>query len=832
MGKIVYSLIAILAWGALLPPCRAAEPLVAAQAALEDGLYDLAQREAEAVWRSGEGMDVTRGDAAILLARAHCGQHRFKEMLQVLDRMPAAMPTSEAGARAYWHAVALYEAGRAREALDELAGFAGRFHGSPLVPRAARLEAWCNLKENRRIEALGVFEQFDRQFGATDEGAANLLDWGQALLGSGNTPAAAAVLERLSRRSPALPAVQDGKLWLAKALVAEGRWEAAWNLLTLMANDTTVRADRRAIAWMTLGEVNAVQTNLEAAVISAAKSVELAPTVYLKNKARALQGRWLLRSGRIAEGAELLRPVIASLTDEPLSGELQLELAASYAAAKQADKAAEEYQYYLETFSDPAGCFQACRGRGLALWSLQRYAEASAMFDKAAGMTADAAAREELLVKAADSLFANSQFKLAAVAYERILSEYPATALTPQVLFQCADSLARQSQPEEAENRFRELVRRYPGHALAERSLMRIAEMREEQGPSHIHAALAAYADLMNIYPAGTLYAEALHRHGLAAYRIGELDLALKDFTRVVGEFPKSRVAPQAYFMRGWALYMRGQEEESLKVCKSFIERYPDSEWTPGVIFWIGEYAYNHGTYVESESQFTRLVEKFPKDVLADQALIWAGRSAMMQKEYLRAVDLFSRVAKSYPASPHLAEARFLQGDSLSELGEFSRAILVFDDLLAKYPSSTLVSAAWGRRGDCQFTLGATDVKRYDEAVASYRSVAHSPGTTFDLELQAEYKIGRCYDKMGRRADALEQYYAKVVVAFLAAHNPDPAGAVWFTKAAFAAADILELEKNWKRAIAVLERVIEARVPAAGDARKRIEQLRAEHWLW
>jgi hypothetical protein len=84
---------------------------------------------------------------------------------------------------------------------------------------------------------------------------------------------------------------------------------------------------------------------------------------------------------------------------------------------------------------------------------------------------------------------------------------------------------------------------------------------------------------------------------------------------------------------------------------------------------------------------------------------------------------------------------------------------------------------------------------------------------------------------MGRRTDALEQYYTRVVVRYLAGKG-SPSAAVWFTNAAFAAADILELDKNWKRAIRVLERVVEARVPASGDARKRIEQIRTEHWIW
>jgi len=806
--------------------------LANAQTALEDGLCELAQKQAEAVLKTGALPPSLRGDATVVLARALYGQRRFKEMASSLEAIGLVSPTTQAGALVYWHAVAQYESGNIHVALDELRSFEARFPGSPLIPRASRLEAWANLKEGRQTEALSVFERFDRQFGVTDEGTDNMLDWGQALLFSGNVSAARDILERLVSRQPDLPAVQDGKLWLAKALLIEGKWESAWNILTLMADDSLVRVDRRALALMTLSEVNAAQTNYAAAVTSASKAVEMAPTTTLKNRGRALWGKWLLRQKKIAEGAELLRPVIAQMTEDPVSGELQLELAAGYFDAKQFEKAAQEFQYYLETFKGDEGRLTAFKGRGLALWELQRYAESAAMFEKAAGLLPDPALCEPLLIKAADALFANAQYKLAETAYENILAKYPVSAVNPQVLYQLGECLARQTLRREAEGRFRELVRKTPSSPLAERALMRIAEMKEEQGPAYVREALAAFMEVMTVYPSGVLFAEALHRHGLAAYQLGEIDVALNDFSRVVKDFPGSRVAPQAYFMRGWALYMRGQEEESLKVCKAFVERYPDSEWVPGVMFWIGEYAFNHGRYADAESQFIKLADKSPQDPLAGQSLIWAGRAAMMQKEYLRAIEALARMTRNYPASQHLAEARFLQGDALTELGEFSRAILVFDELIEKFPNSPLVSAAWGRRGDCHFTLGATDPKRYAEAITSYRSVIRSTGTPFDLELQAEYKIGRCFEKMGKLTEAFEQYYTRVVCRYLSENQKDSAAALWFTNAASHAADILELEKNWKQAIKVLERVEGAQIPASADARKRIEQIRSEHWVW
>lgn len=841
MRRSVILLSALLGLGALQASAYAderAESLGAASAALEDGFYDLAQKQLERILKETGSGSRDRVQVLVLLAQAYWGQGNFENMLKLTEDGLGKSRTSENGALVYWHAVAQYELGHHDRALSELDGFATRFPDDACGPKAARLVAWCQLKAGRTAEALSAFAAFDKQYGAsTAEGLANLLDWGQALLVSGDTGSARQIFEKLAARAPESQESQEGRLWLAKTLIGEGRWEAAWNLLNLAANDTGMRIDRRSRACLALSEVNAAQTNIEAAVAAAAKGVELAPTQLLRNRGKALQGRWLIRQGKLDSGAALLRAVIAAAPEDTLSGALQLELAGAYLEQGQCERAAEEYQYYLETFTDTSGQVRALRGRGLALWTLKRYAEAAAVYEKAAALVKDPGEKEQCLVKAADALFANGQHKLAADAYERVLVEFPGTALAAQLTFQLAESLGRQGEGTRSEETFRALVRRFPDHPLAERALMRIAEMKEERGAASMREALAAYQEVMDAYPGGALYAEALFRHGAVAYQLLQFEEALKDFSRTVSEFPTNRVAPQAFFMRGRSLYMMGQEEEALAVGRAFIERYPDTEWTPRVVFWLGEYAFNRGAYAEAETQFQSLVAKFPKDALADQSLLWAGRAAMKQKEYLRAVDVFARLAESYPASPRMAEARFLQGDALCELGEFSRAIVVFDDLIARYPNSPLVSAAWGRKGDCQFTLGASDVKRYSEAVLSYRAVAKSPGVTFDLDLQAEYKIGRCLEKLGSRNEAFEQYYTRVVARYLEQAKTMPrdvsvAAAAWFTKAVFAVADILEADKNWRRAVKILERLIEEGVPAGRDAQERIDRIRSEHWIW
>ncbi len=841
--KVLWINVAVLALVTeMAMPLRAAEALVerpslvVIRAALEDGLYDVAGKQCGLLLKAMDESDPERGEAVLLMAQSLYGQGRHVEMLKVLGPDPGQWRTAAGGAALYWQAVANYEMGDWGGALKAIGGFAARFRGSPYLSRAARLEAWCRLKGGEVPQALAMFEQIDLEYGRTAEGRENLLEWGKALVAQGDFAKAKTVFEKLASGNVTEGVVQEGKLWLAQAMFRGGQWESAWNLLNLVATETTIRADRRSRAWLALSEINGAQTNFEAAVKSASQGVSLAPTELLKNRGLALEGRWLMKAGKVDEGAARMRAAITAAPGDVVSAELQMELAGVFLDLGRYERAADEYLYYLESYANASGRVTALKGRGVALWQLRRFAEAAAMYEKASGLAGDPQERGQCLMKAADSLFANAQYKTALEGYGKALAAAPGAEWEVQAIFQQGECQVRLELMEKAEETWRRLVGRFPGHPLAERALLRIAQSCEERGPVAMRDALAAYHEVMTVYPQGALYAEALYRHGLVAYQLLQFGDALADFTRVVNAYSNSAVSMQAYFMRGQSLYMMGREDEAVAVSRSYLERYPKSEWASRVMFWLGEYAFNHGNPVEAERYFLMLAAEFPKDAAADRALLWAGRAAMKQKEYLRAADRFAGVAEKYPASALMDEVRFLQGDALTELGEFSRAIVVFDELITRYPKSKLIGAAWGRKGDCQFTLGVADPRRYEEAMASYKVVLRSAGVSFDLELQAEYKIGRCIEKLGRKDQAFEHYYSRVVVPYLehqAKRGADDAGAaVWFTKAAFAAADLMEAERDWRRAVRLLERVVEAKVMAAPDAQGRIDRIRAEHWIW
>jgi len=82
--------------------------------------------------------------------------------------------------------------------------------------------------------------------------------------------------------------------------------------------------------------------------------------------------------------------------------------------------------------------------------------------------------------------------------------------------------------------------------------------------------------------------------------------------------------------------------------------------------------------------------------------------------------------------------------------------------------------------------------------------------------------------------EALEHYYTNVMVRFFEDRENGvwhtEASKMWFTRASLNAAEILEAKGDWRGVVRVLERVVEAGVPAAEETRARIAAIKAEHW--
>jgi tetratricopeptide (TPR) repeat protein len=797
------------------------------RAAMEDGQFELASR-LYAEWLAAAPGAV---EARLGLARAAYG---LKDPARMLAALPVAGAPPKGQPLAadyrYHRALALDELGSRDEALAELDDPDVAAEPGPLALDARRLRAWILLRQARWPEADRAFAAWEAMGGAAGVNGPAVLEWADALLAAGRPQGAEAVLKRLLERRPAPELEWLARLRLARALAGQNLGRAAdLEADRLVAPEAPPRV--RMEAWLLRAELAEARTNGAEACQAASNAVALAQGPSDLRRTQTLLGRLLLKHGAVREGAERLQAIIAADPGDPQSPGLQLVLAKAFMDSGRAAEAEANYRYYLESFTNAAGVIEALEGRSWALIGLARFAEAAAGFEKAAGLAAEPARRDRLLYKAGDAYFADRHYQLAAERYKAVMEAKSDPVLAREARFQSAETMARLGREPEALAELAAIEKDGAG-GLGERAALRIAELHQDAGA--LTEARQAYDRFLRVYTNSAKTATVLYNRGLVGYQTYLFETALADFEAVLARFPESPLVENADYMKvctAFQLYNDGRAE---RLAQAFLKARPASTWAPQVRFREAEFAFNRGAYDAAETNFLSVTEGWPQDPLAGDALFWAARAASARKQFKRAIEIDTRLVKEWPEHPKVAEAQFYQAEELGKLGDYPGAIALLDEVIKRQPDSFLAFAAKAQRGECQFTLGADDPARYEEAIRSYQELASNAKAPFELRLQAAYRIGRALQKLGRTDEAFEQYYTKVILVFLEARQAgepmNESGTAWFTSAAFDAAAILEGRGRWRQAVRLYQRVVDAGVTAADDARRRIEAIQREHW--
>ena len=802
--------------------------LATGRAAYEDGLYRLASRRLEELV-AGAPDKRRQAEGALWLARVRLAEKRPGEGLLLLETHVAQVRAAALAADyALTRGRILFELGRLQEAAAELEEFTGTHLDREPAPAGLRLLARIRAAQGEWDAARELCSLIEAKHPGSPDAPAARLDLASALAAAGRPEEARAALDHVS-------AAYAGQVWKERAelqtvelQLTQGERPQAMKLLKTMGANTNLLAETRAQGYRIAAQALGTESNFTAALELVDRGIAASPDPAQQLESQVVKARLLLLAGRVDEGAELMRSVATRVPDETRAADLQRELADLLAQMRKWDEAAAEYQTWLDAFAGAAGTAEVLAGRGWALWSAGRFEEAARLFERAAGAESDPGRRLALLQKLADSHFAAGQHTKAKAAYAEVLAAAPAgDELAGRAQLQLAETELLLGETEAGEIRLLDLSRAKKESEFSRTATMRLGSLYEERGA--LETAMEQYGRLIETCAEPEPCAQALLARGLIRYRMGTFQPALEDFLRIRNELPRTKPAAQAMFMRGWCLYLLGRDAEALQVCKQFLTDYADSPFAPDVRFWLGEQAFNHGDPETAEQRFASVADDHPGSPRAADALYWAGRAATARRAYLAANEHYNALMARYPDSPRVPETLLAQGDVLSELGQFAAAILAFNEVIVKFPQRPEAMIAWGRKGDCQYTLGQENSARYEEALLSYRTLLDFAGAPPDLRLQAGYKIGRCLEKMGRAAAALDRYM-EVVYSFLQETRPPAEATVWFTRAAFGAAALQERTGNWKEAVGIYRRVADSGLSAATEARDRMERIRKEHW--
>ena len=803
----------------------AAGELETAQAALHDQLYPVALTHAEKALASA---DTNSPQALLVLMEALAGQNRYADILTRLDATDSAiLRAAPAGAPAYWRVRALLQAGRAQEAVHTAEETTG---AEPIYADALKRLAARAKQETGDVQgALTMFAEVDRGSANAQTRAENALEWAVALDQAGRHDSAVDVLRMQSELGVSGDAVNDGALLRGRILMRLGKSADATLLFTrLSMNERATESARvQALVEMSVYSLDSGKTNEAVAYARSAHSRAKSPET--RRLAGFLLGDLLCAdASTIDEGEGLVKALVREFPEHPASMRAQLKLADSLLQAKRPERAATEYRIFLETYPSSSLDVTVLQGRGWALMQLGRYAEASGVFQRAAQVSTNDAVKAECLFKQGDALLADGRFEDAAHVYAGLTEAHPQSALADRALLQSADCLVRAGLTAEAAARFRKVAETWPDREVAPKALLGLAALLDKANDTE--GAVRTYTSVIETYSQKPVRVDAFMGRGKTHYRAYRFEPAMQDFASVA-EIAQER-RDEARFMVTLCLYGLGRDREARAAATAFLLDFPESPQLPDMVLWLGKLEFNRGKHAEARRLFLDYAARWPTGRWADAAVLWAARAAFAENDFTGTIELVTRLVRAHPQSPRLTEAFFVQADALIELARFDEAVLLLDQVLSKEPDGEWGHMALLRKGDCLFALGAGNGARYREALAVYRQMLGKENLSPSLTLRLQFQAGRCLEKLKQIDDAIDQYYAEVIIRYL----DERAQGTWFderstglfVRAAFVTSELYEQKGQPVQAINILQRVAQTGVPGAEEARQRIERLRGK----
>ncbi len=738
-------------------------------------------REAAQVLESASGPEAT-----FLKAQEALRSRRFKEAADYFAEL--ANSTSEFSTESRLGLADTQMAtGQLEAALKTLGPLLAKEGSSD--PRARLIAAEINLRESNISEAARLISGLEANSGKT--GVEKICLQGQLALKQGKLEDAAAafnkVLEKPEDRTFRMVAV--ARLGLAKVLVQKQEYEEAENELEKLISDQP-RSPVLGDLFQNLFEIYSKENNPETSELArwAAESPETSGS---DRPAYALYYlmRLQLQQGLTTEAGQNCRKLVERFPDHPAAADACLSLAHQQTESGHFEDAIKQLGNLLERSPNLpaekrfrvnyllgeahylAGNISAARDVFRSLARESGYDPANTLFNWAicSLQLGDTAA------------FAQA---LGELEGQRQRQDLIGDLLFDKGLFEAKAGNAA------ADETLHKFVRQYPKHPQTADAHLIQAEIRMTGQPPDLNRAREALSEI-------------------AATGDSQIDEK--------GDRLKFLVAASDPSQNARSVQALAQD---------YLQKYPDSPAKAEVRLKLGELYFKENDFPNAQTQFELVAEDSPDSPLVETSLFLAGeaaRKSLNSASVDRAISLFEDVYKL--GGPLKFQARLEQATTMRQTKHEKEAIVLLDDLLTQSPPTDIRYQALDGKGQALFTLAANEPKLYEQAISTFDTLLASDGLPSEWKQQALYQKGKCCEKLKKLDDALANYYDVLAIE-------GDSDQLWFFRAGFDAAQILEDRRSWSSAAAIYEKLANTQGARSDEAKNRLTRLRLEHFLW
>lgn len=412
----------------------------------------------------------------------------------------------------------------------------------------------------------------------------------------------------------------------------------------------------------------------------------------------------------------------------------------------------------------------------------------------------------------------------ATTATDRILTEFKGSQYGDRSLLLLGQLLNHLGKPAVAREKLERLVKEYPRSALMPEVRLALARsfVQERKWPE----AITNYDDWLKNYTNHGAIAQVEFDRAWANDQAGRETNALRLFGSFVVHFPKHPLAPVARYWIGDYYYNLGRLGDQANFVGAetnyqlVYQNWPRSELTDEARLAAGRAAFAGQRINNATNDFIALIEMLrrdtnsPPEVKEVQGL---AHSLLLWQAYIALGDVF----RTLPST-----------DATNDLRKFAEAINAY----GKVPdSSPLAPRAQALIGDCQLQMG-----HFSEAAEKYLSVitdTNPPTPDIETRSEAEFGLATVFETQSRlskspteQAALLRQawdHYANVAYRknLRPGEQPDP---YWLAKAGLEAGRLLDSQAKWTQSVNLYQRLL-AELPSSltDTLQKRLEQAKS-----
>jgi TolA-binding protein len=390
-----------------------------------------------------------------------------------------------------------------------------------------------------------------------------------------------------------------------------------------------------------------------------------------------------------------------------------------------------------------------------------------------------------------------------------------------EALMFLAEAYLNNGRSADAMSTYQRVIKEFPTTALVPNALLGLAWVAETKKDRTL--AIATYGELVGKYPDHPLVADAYFHLGFNYAEQKEFADAIKAYKGVPSTH---RLADQAAYAIAWAYRDQGKHEESNAQFAKIAELFPKSPLASDGLYRIGEYWLERKNYTDAMVYFGRAQDLAPAEKLAPLIGYKLGVCAFYAGQFSVAADAFGKVTANSPTSEYAAESLFWKAQAQEKQGTLTPARETYVQYLTKYPKQKLVLDAAVGAGRAALLQKQYLTARTDLAKALQLCDELGKGTDAELAEraknvapEAQYHLAQSYFEEKKYEQASKEYAA---VAF---YGYEP----WSSRSLYQLAECSALNSNPGAANIALSTLLK-NFPGS-DAAKAVPELAKKYGL-